>query len=153
MWTNIPHLLLKTFILYLEYSWLSLGVHSRILTWRILWREEAGGLRFTGWQTVGRNWNNLARHWSTQPVAQNSNILPQTCALFFHICVLSLQPDCHIIQNTDTKQCLAHTWYWPSPPKNLPEEKKHKTIKGQCTMNQQTIQTITCVTKEKVSVC
>lgn len=89
--------------------------------------EEPGRLRCPGRQRVGHNWNNLAPHWSIQPVAQNSKTLPRTCSLFFHICVLSLQLDCHIVQYIDTKQHLAHMWYWPSPPKNLPEEKKHKT--------------------------
>ena len=39
----------------------SMATHSRILTWRILWTEEPGGLQSTGSQRIGHNGNNLAR--------------------------------------------------------------------------------------------
>ena len=32
-----------------------MATHSSILTWRIPWTEEPGGLWFTGWQRVGHN--------------------------------------------------------------------------------------------------
>ena len=33
-----------------------MAAHSSILTWRILWTEEPGGLQSTGSQRVGHNW-------------------------------------------------------------------------------------------------
>ena len=33
-----------------------MAIHSRILVWRIPWREESGGLQFTGSQRVGHDW-------------------------------------------------------------------------------------------------
>ena len=33
----------------------SLATHSSILTWRMAWTEEPGGLQFMGSQKVGRN--------------------------------------------------------------------------------------------------
>ena len=40
--------------------------HSSILTWRIPWTEEPGGLQSTGLQRMEHNWGNLARtQWST----------------------------------------------------------------------------------------
>ena len=37
------------------------ATHSSILTWRIPWTEEPGGLRSMGLQRVGHNWSNWAR--------------------------------------------------------------------------------------------
>ena len=37
-----------------------MATHSSILTWRIPWTEESGGLNFKGWQRVGDNWSDLA---------------------------------------------------------------------------------------------
>ena len=36
------------------------ATHSRILAWRILWTEEAGGLQSVGLQSVSPNWSNWA---------------------------------------------------------------------------------------------
>ena len=33
-----------------------MATHSSILTWRIPWMEEPGGLQSTGWQRVGHDW-------------------------------------------------------------------------------------------------
>ena len=33
-----------------------MATHSRILTWRIPWTEEPGGLQSMGPQTVGHDW-------------------------------------------------------------------------------------------------
>ena len=40
-----------------------MATHSSILTWRIPWTEEPGGLWSTGSQKVGHDWSNLA-HWA-----------------------------------------------------------------------------------------
>ena len=32
-----------------------MAAHSSVLTWRIPWTEEPGGLQSMGWQTVGRD--------------------------------------------------------------------------------------------------
>ena len=37
-----------------------MATHSSILTWRILWTEEAGGLHWRGLQRVRHDWNDLA---------------------------------------------------------------------------------------------
>ena len=37
-----------------------MATHSIILTWRIPWTEEPGGLQFIGSQRVGHNWSDLA---------------------------------------------------------------------------------------------
>ena len=37
-----------------------MATHSRILAWRIPWREEPGGLQSMGSQRVRHNWSNLA---------------------------------------------------------------------------------------------
>ena len=37
-----------------------MATHSNILTWRIPWTEEPGGLQFTGLQRVRHNWSSLA---------------------------------------------------------------------------------------------
>ena len=34
---------------------LGMAIQSSILTWRIQWTEEPGGLQSLGWQTVGHN--------------------------------------------------------------------------------------------------
>ena len=38
----------------------SVATHFSILTWRIPWPEEPGGLQSLGLQTVGHNWSDLA---------------------------------------------------------------------------------------------
>ena len=38
----------------------SMATHSSILTWRILWTEEPGGLQSIGLQRVRHDWSNLA---------------------------------------------------------------------------------------------
>ena len=40
------------------------AAHSSILTWRIPWTEEPGGLQSTGYQRVGQEWSDLA-HMTT----------------------------------------------------------------------------------------
>ena len=32
-----------------------MATYSRILAWRIPWRQEPGGLQFMGWQRVGHD--------------------------------------------------------------------------------------------------
>ena len=39
--------------------------HSSILTWRISWTEEPGGLQSIGSQRVGHNWSNLAQTYAS----------------------------------------------------------------------------------------
>ena len=45
-----------------ENMWIEKGTatHSSILTWRIPWTEEPGGLQSIGLQKVGHDWSNLA---------------------------------------------------------------------------------------------
>ena len=38
-----------------------MATHSSILTWRIPWTEELGGLQSIGLQRVGQDWSDLAR--------------------------------------------------------------------------------------------
>ena len=38
-----------------------MATHSSILTWRIPWTEEPGGLQSMGSQRVGHNWSDFAR--------------------------------------------------------------------------------------------
>ena len=40
-----------------------MATHSRILTWKIPWTEEPGGLQFMGLQRVGHDWAHM--HWYT----------------------------------------------------------------------------------------
>ena len=40
-----------------------LATHSSILVWRIVWREESGGLQFMGWQKVEHDWVTEHHHW------------------------------------------------------------------------------------------
>ena len=43
--------------------------HSSILTWRILWTEEPGGLQSIGSQRVGHNWSNLVHTFAYSAVS------------------------------------------------------------------------------------
>ena len=63
------------------------ATHSSILAWRILWREEPGGLQSMGLQRVGHDWSDLACTHIT-PVWPHLNLLhPQwPCSLIWSQC-------------------------------------------------------------------
>ena len=71
------------------------STHSNILTWRIPWTEEPGGLSFIGWQWAGHDWVS-----ESKPEAPLENHIPtlipiEKAALFPHVWVskfLSLKP-------------------------------------------------------------
>ena len=46
----------------LKWVWLYLAIHSSILSWRILWTAEPGGLQSMGLHRVRHDWSNLAWH-------------------------------------------------------------------------------------------
>ena len=53
--------------------------HSNILAWRILWREEPGGLLSMGLHRVRHDWSDLAyMHALEKEMATHSSILPGT---------------------------------------------------------------------------
>ena len=64
-----------------------MATHSSILSWRIPWTEEPGGLQFRGSQRVGHDWSDLAY---TQCIYVNPNILiyPTPFPLAFHTFIL-----------------------------------------------------------------
>ena len=59
-----------------------IAIHSSNLAWRIPWTEEPGGLQSTGWQRVGHDWSDLARHRST---AHPLNACSAARAYLYHL--------------------------------------------------------------------
>ena len=63
-------------------------IHSSILTWRILWTEEPGGLQSTGSQRVGHDWvTNTFTLWLYQVLVVacgifSCNIQTLSCSMF-----------------------------------------------------------------------
>ena len=51
-----------------------MATHSSILTWRILWTEEPGGLQSIGLQRVGHNGGDLAHTYLDSAFPVNSQV-------------------------------------------------------------------------------
>ena len=52
-----------------------MATHFSILSWRIPWTEESGGLQSVGWQRVGHNRSDLAHTHNNQIAFQKSGKL------------------------------------------------------------------------------
>ena len=104
-----------------------MATHSSILTWRIPWTEEPGGLQFTGSHTVRHDWSDLTHthdaevsRWGSCRILaggrQHLSLVPVCCAFYlFFLLLHSEQFRCVGLfcgPPTPNSSCILRTVSW-----------------------------------------
>ena len=74
-----------------------MATHSSILSWRLPWTEEPGGLQSVGWHRAGHDWSDLAG-------THTNGLLRYQCFVAAIVTVLVYEK--HLNGNHDGMNCL-----------------------------------------------